>query len=423
MKHKLNAIASVSMLGTLLGCAQLMPGALLAGSAAAPYRAQASAIPVKLAPVPAVNPAMPSSEALYTMGRAAHGAGQLTLAAQRYEQVLKMAPDHVGALNALAVIYAQSDRTDEALKLFVRASNLAPAAAHVHNNTGYALLRAGRLDEAERALKQARELDPVNLQTQQNLALLAKAQAERQPAVQAVESGAEDAATPRLVVVSPNVFELQMPASTVAVAAGPVQGAAALSGSVAGAEGKAAPTLVVVAPNVYALQVPATLATGASAATNPVQVAAGPSGRNLSPAPALSGEVMLRLAAMAARAELRGVRLEVSNGVGISNLARRTADRLATEGVLTARLTNARPYRQVKTEIQFVTGQALAAQALQSRLPVAARAVTASRLDAGVQLRLVLGHDVAGRAIAEWLDAGEQQQVATATQGGGWRWS
>src|SRR3990167_6158862 len=423
MKHKLNAVASVSMLGTLLGCAPLMPVAPLAGSSAAASRAQAGAMPVKVAPVSAVSPAMPSNEALYTMGRAAHGAGQLALAAQRYEQVLKRAPDHVGALNALAVIYAQSDRTDEALKLFVRASNLALGVALVHNNTGYALLRAGRLDEAERALKQARELDPSNLQTQQNLALLARAQAERQPAVRAVESGAEDKAAPRLVVESPNVFELQMPASAQAAAAGPIENNDASSGSVAGAGEKAAPTLVAVAPNVYALQAPVTLATGIRAATNPVQVAAGPFGRNLSPAPALSAEVMLRLAEMAARAELRGVRLEVSNGVGISNLARRTADRLATEGVLTARLTNAKPYRQAKTEIQFVTGQAPAAQALQSRLPVAARAVPASRLNAGVQLRLVLGHDVAGRAIAAWLDGGEQQQVATATQGGGWRWS
>lgn len=418
MKHKLNAVASVSMLGTLLGCAQLMPGAPLAGSGAVPSR-----VPVKVAAVSAVTPAMPSDEALYTLGRAAHGAGQLTLAAQRYEQVLKRTPDHVGALNALAVIYAQSDRTDEALKLFARAQQLAPGAAHVHNNTGYALMRAGRLDEAELALKQARELDPFNLQTQQNLALLATAQAERQPVVQVVQSGAEDKAAPRLVVVAPNVFEFRAPTSGVAAAAGPVQGGAGTGGSVAGAESKAAPTLAEVAPNVYALQVPATLATGASVATKAAQVAAGPSGSGLSPARALSGEVMLRLAAMAARAELRGVRLEVSNGVGISNLARRTADRLATEGVLTVRLTNARPYRQMKTEIQFVTGQALAAQALQSRLPVAARAVSASRLDAGVQVRLVLGHDVAGRAIASWLDAGEMQQVATATQGGGWHWS
>lgn len=381
MKRKLKTVASVSLLGTLLGCAQLMPDAPVAGATAAPSRARAGSVPVKVAAASAANPAMPSHEALYAVGRAEHGAGQLTLAALHYQQVLEMVPDHVGALNALAVIHAQSDRTDEALKLFARARQLAPGAAHVHNNIGYALLRAGRLDEAELALKLARELDPLSGQTLQNLELLANAQAERQPATpmdQAVQTSAD---------------------------------------------AKAGPQLVMVASNVYELRAPATQAAGATAAALPVPVTAGPTGGGLFPAlTLLSGNAMLSHAAMAARADLRGVRLEVSNGVGITHLARRTADRLAVMGVATARLTNARPYRQAKTEIQFVAGQGLAAQALQSRLPVMASAVPASRLDKGVQLRLVLGHDVAGKAMAAWLNA-QEQPVATAVQGGGWRWS
>lgn len=357
MKFKLNAIASVSLLGTLLGCAPLMPVTPLAGSALVSSRGQASTVPVKVAQASAVTPATPSSDALYTLGLTAHGAGQIALASQRYAQALKMAPDHVGALNGLAVIYAQSDRTDEALKLFARASELAPASAHIRNNAGYTLLRDGRLDEAEVALNKAHELDPSNAQTQQNLALLASAKAKHPSAGRVVPSEAGDKDVPRLVVVAPNVFELQAPTRTAAEAAGPAQGTAE------------------------------------------------PSGKDLSPG-----------------AELHGVRLEVSNGVGISRLARRTADRLASEGVLTARLTNALPYRQVKTEIQYVTGLALAAQALQSRMPVATHAVATSRLNAGVQVRLVLGHDMAGRAIAAWLDAEEKQQVASSLEGG-WRWS
>ncbi|MGH6625001.1 MAG: tetratricopeptide repeat protein [Burkholderiaceae bacterium] len=379
MKRKLNTVASLSVLGTLLGCAQLMPGAPVAGSTAAPFRGQAGAAPVKVAAAPAVNPAMPSHEALYTLGRAAHGAGQLTLAAGRYEQVLERVPDHVGALNALAVIHAQSDRTDEALKLFARARQLAPGAAHVHNNAGYALLRAGRLDEAELALKLARELDPFNGQTLQNLELLANAQAQRQSAVQVVQA---------------------------------VQ---------AGAEGKAAPRLVVVAPNVYELQAPATPAAGATAAAATVPLAAGPTGGELSPALALSGKVMLRHATLAARADLRGVRLEVSNGAGITHLARRTADRLAVMGVATARLTNARPYRQMKTEIHYAAGQDLSAQALQARLPLAAKTVVSDRLHAGVQLRLVLGHDLAGKTLAAWLDSGSDLSAGGSNRGG-WLW-
>ncbi len=376
MKFKLNAVASVTLLGTLLGCAPLTPVAPLAGSNAALSRGQATAVPVKVAQAPVITPAMPTGEAIYTQGLVAHGAGQLALAAQRYAQALKIAPEHVGALNALAVIYAQSGRTDEALKIFAYASELAPASAHVRNNTGYALLRAGRLDEAEIALNKARDLEPSNAQTQQNLVLLATAKAARAPAVQAVQADAGDQAGPRLVAVAPNVFELQVPVGSPAGAAAPAQAEATL-----------------------------------------------PPGNGLAAASAANQGVIPRLAAMTTGAGLRGVRLEVSNGVGITRLARRTADRLASEGVVTSRLTNAKPYRQAKTEIQFVTSQALAAQALQSHLPVATLAEPASQLKAGVQVRLVIGHDMAGKAITAWLDSAQAPQVANSQQGGGWRWS
>ncbi len=357
MKFKLNTVATAALLGTLLGCAPLLPDAPLPGSALAPSRGQAGTMPVKVVQASAVTQATSSSDALYTLGRTAHGAGQIALAGQHYVQTLKMAPDHVGALNGLAVIYAQTDRTDEALKLFARASALAPISAHIRNNTGYALMRDGRLDEAEVALNKARELDPSNAQTQQNLALLASAKAKHQSAGQALQSESGDPDGPRLVVVAPNVFELQAPTRAAAEVVGPAQGTSA------------------------------------------------PSGKD-----------------RPAGAVLHGVRLEVSNGVGINKLARRTADRLATDGVVTARLTNALPYRQIRTEIQFVAGQSLAVQTLQSRMPVATRAVPVNRLSAGVQLRLVLGRDMAGRAIAAWLDTEEKQQLATSIQGG-WRWS
>ena len=49
-----------------------------------------------------------------------------------------------------------------------------------------------------------------------------------------------------------------------------------------------------------------------------------------------------------------------------------------------------------------------------------AKAVAANKLERGVQIRLVLGHDVAGRAIAAWLDAAAEERLAAVTQGGGW---
>lgn len=379
MKYKLNAVASVCLLGTLLGCTALTPVAPLASSTAAPSRSQTGTLPVKVAQAPVITPATPSSDGLFTLGLAAHGAGQLALAGQRYAQALKIAPEHLGALNGLAVIYAQSDRTDKALQLFAYAMELAPASAHIRNNAGYALLRAGRLEEAETALNKARELDPANAQTQQNLALLASAMAARRPAEQAVQADARDKNEPRLVVVAPSVFELQAPTSL------------------------------------------SDMATAEATEVVQVQVAEASGGLS-SPGSVTSQEFMPRLAPAPASDDLRNVRLEVSNGVGITRLARRTADRLATEGVKTARLTNALPYKQARTEIQYVAGQALAAQALQSRLPVATYTVAADRLHKGVQVRLVLGRDMSGKAIAAWLESEAKQQVATGEQGG-WRWS
>jgi hypothetical protein len=55
-------------------------------------------------------------------------------------------------------------------------------------------------------------------------------------------------------------------------------------------------------------------------------------------------------------------------------------------------------------------------------MPVATQTVAAKRLNAGVQLRLVLGRDMAGQAIAAWLEAEEKQQLAVSAPGG-WRWS
>ncbi|MGH8830887.1 MAG: LytR C-terminal domain-containing protein [Polaromonas sp.] len=381
MKRKLNTVASLSVLGTLLGCAPLMPGSHVAGSTAAPFRAQSGGVPVKVAAAPAVTPAMPSHEALYTMGRAAHGDGQLTLAAQRYEQVLEMVPDHVGALNALAVIHAQSDRTEKALQLFERAMEIAPGTAHVHNNAGYALLRAGRLLEAERELKLARQLDPANARTLQNLDLLAQANGKAANAASAGDNAADHGTTanssgPQLVVVAPNIYALQMPPAQGPVAQRP---ASADAGHV-------------VQPSVVA---------EFDQSTN--------------------RDLLSEKRVVPTVNSLRGVKVEVSNGVGITNMARRMAARLAPIGVVAARLSNARPYRQMKTEIQYAAGQDRFAQALQVRLSLPAKAVVSSRLESGVQVRLVLGHDLAGKNLATWPDSVDEPSAGS-SHSGGWVW-
>lgn len=358
MKRQFSKLAVVSALGTLLGCAQLGTQ----GPASAGVASTASdTLPVKVASVPAAVrlTAAPGAESAYLMGRAAHGAGQLTQARTHYAQVLELEPRHVGALNAMAVIHAQEGSLDDALKLFGEAMAVAPQAAHLHNNAGYALLRAGRLDEAEVALLKARHLDPGNPQVGQNLSLLRAAQA-RAPSTQQTSA-------PQVQI------EVQDQA--------------------------AGPRVVPVAPQVYALQ------SGAGSSSE-------------APTAALTLPVA---AVLPTTTSLRGVRVEVSNGVGTSRLARRTANRLAPTGLVTARLTNAKPYRQATTEIQFGAGQEQLAQALSTHLPVAAKMVASNSMQPGIQMRLVLGHDLTGKAIAAWLE-GVDHQHASWHRGERWVW-
>ena len=402
MQHTFKTVATLSVLGTLVACAQMAkPPASQSPGPVGPMKVQTAKavapVPVRIAGEAALPPGTSSVEVVYVQGRAAHGLGQLGPASLHYEQVLRLDPRHVGALNALGVIHAQDGRTDEALALFAQAIALAPEAPHLYNNAGYALLRANRLNEAGFQLERAQQLSPGSAQTQQNLVLLAQARRKATDETPAASLEAGDAAShgARLVAVAPQIYELQAVAPRQALQQVKAVQAAPLAQHQPASEKSAAKEehLVNVAHvALLATQRETPVATGAAGET------------------------------------LRGVRLEVANGVGIANLARRTADRLAGTGVIAARLTNARPYRQMKTEIQFGAGQDALAKALQTRLPLTAT-TTAAQLKGNVQLRLVLGHDLTGRTLAAWLEGRDAQTAslpADATSamsaGGGWMW-
>lgn len=346
MHHTLKISATLSLLGTLMACAPL-PRAPLAAH-------QKSTL---IAAAPVLPSSAPQAQTLYAQGRSLHSLGQLTQAAAQYESVLQIEPAHVGALNALGVIHAQAGRLDQATALLTRAALLAPDAAHLHNNLGYVLLLAQRPSEAALALTRAQQLNPGALQTQQNLLLLAQAK--------------------RKLVDSAVQIDTQ----------------ASVPASVAHALQTASPAarLVAVAPQIYELQT--------TAPQQPEQLAQ--ELRMLQSTPTLTGAA---LPISALPDMLRGARLEVTNGTGRHNLARRMAERLASAGVITKRLTNAQPYRQMKTEIQFRAGHEALAVALQKQLPMATTTRAAPQLHGSVQIRLVLGHDWTEHALADWLN-------------------
>lgn len=353
MKHYVKLFSALSA-GTLLGCAQWS----LAPTQAVPVAASVVPAPglVQVQPVERLSSPVSEVERLFILGRAAHSAGQLAWAEEYYRQVLNKQPAHLGALNSIGVIYAQTQRTEQAFEFFRQALELDPQASYVHNNLGYALLLAGRLGEAATELAQAHDLSPLSSQSQKNLELLARAS---EPAV----------AGPQLVVVGKNIYELRD------------------------------------APTTLAAQTPAVA---------PVDLQAE------KPATRVVADLVAKDQAL--NASLRGARIEVSNGVGIRYLARRTAERLAPLGVVTARLTNLPRYQQARTEIQFIAGQQAAALELSRQLPVAVRTVASAGLERKLQMRLVLGHDLVGKNLATWIESASASCVALASHDG-WRWS
>lgn len=340
---------SLTLLGGLLGCSSLVPEP--PGGPAPGGR-----LPVSRSEAPGpLNAGAVLIDRVYGMGRDAHAQGHLKLAGQRYERVLSMQPDHVGALNALGVIRAEDGRIAEALGLFMRARNLAPDKAHIHNNIGYTLLHEERLDEAEAALQRAQALAPDSIQTLKNQERLAQARAKQNRPV------ATDASSPHALVSAPPVA------------------------------GVVTPVVVAVAPNVFELQVPRAIETARAVAP---ELATG--GAPSRPDPTQPAHAPVRWA------DVPGVKLEVSNGVGLPRLARRTAQRLSQMGMGAARLTNAPTYREMHTQIEYLPGQQAAARALADRLPVPVDQVQVPVFTGSVHLRLVLGHDLAGRGIAAW---------------------
>lgn len=84
-----------------------------------------------------------------------HQAGRLGDAEQIYRQILVQQPQHVGAMQRLAVLAQQGGRRDLALDLFRRAIAVRPDYADAHNNLGNALRENGQFDEAIAACRRA----------------------------------------------------------------------------------------------------------------------------------------------------------------------------------------------------------------------------------------------------------------------------
>lgn len=373
-------IAWYAMGGAILSC--LAACQSMNGGKDVPKEAPKDA-QLEVKPVEDVRHGFSTPDAMYAIGRYLQGQQLYERAIAAYRRLLDAYPGHPDGRNALGLVYAAQGRYDAAIAEFEIAAGDAPDSARIRNNLGYAYLLQDRPAEAIAALQAARQLDPANRRAADNLEMAlaraevkaeaARAEAAARPVETVETAGVETAGVETVAAV-----DAEMP-KPVATPPAPVEPAAPETSPVA------------------------------AAATTPAAAPATPIAQSAMP---MGEPAMLNAPAtmpMASGDSAKAVRLEVSNGNGITGLARRTSQDLAAAGYGKARLTNERPYQLPATLIQYRPGFQAQAQTLQAALREGVPAVASAGLRSDVQLRLVLGKDVSSSG---GLVAPTEQHVA-----------
>jgi tetratricopeptide (TPR) repeat protein len=98
---------------------------------------------------------------IYDLAMVAERLDKVDEAESRLKRLVELKPDDAQALNALGyTLVDRTPRTDEGLALIERAHKLAPRDPFILDSLGWAFYRMGKLDEAERYLREALEGRP-----------------------------------------------------------------------------------------------------------------------------------------------------------------------------------------------------------------------------------------------------------------------
>ncbi len=98
-----------------------------------------------------------------------HQQAYVRAAAQVYERILAVEPDHAGALHFLGVALCMMDQTDDGIRFIRRAIELCPDDFDAHNNLGNALRMQGELQEAVHEYERVLAIRPDHVDALCNL--------------------------------------------------------------------------------------------------------------------------------------------------------------------------------------------------------------------------------------------------------------
>lgn len=388
----------------------------------------------------------------YQLGKYHQERGNVDLARAAYAYSVELDGRQLEARNALAAIHAQQGRLEDAKVLLLQLVAEYPAVAHPYNNLGYVHYLQGDYDAAVTTLQRALVLDSENPRTRNNLqaAKVELAKLGERPAVALAPAPAPAPATidtqgvlpgeatatiaenrkdemtvtatavsapapapaPALVPVPVPVpaAAVQRPAE-LAVPPAPAPRTQELAVVIPPSVPQARMEVVQVVPNVFELRPKPAVA--AVAAVAPVIAERQPEKAAVGaatlvpvpvpvPVPALATAVATTSPPSVAATKMS--RVEVSNGNGVTGMAKRIKGVLGKYGIAVSRLTNDRPFKQLDTKIQYRAGYEQAAESLKLALRGNAVVVPVNSLSGNTDVRLVLGKDAVAHMalIEEW---------------------
>lgn len=336
---------------------------------------------LQINPVMNVRHADTSAENLYHLGRYYHRKTSYANAIAAYQKALAVNPDYVEAHNGLGVVYSSQGQYDLALEHFHKAIELTPSATYLYNNLGYAYLIQGHYSEAVVAFQEAIHLDPHNQKASRNLATAHK------------QMGTSEYGAIAATVV-PGAQKSQATTATATIP----QALPAQPGT--------SQSLVRIAPNVYEFSnhheksqiesIAAPLATPAAAPlATPVTASLTLSPVELNPIEGNHAENTVPEKNSDAIAHTK--RIEVSNGNGVTGMARNIATFLERFGYDKTRLTNHSTFQQAETEIHYHPSAHKLAEQISQIMPNPVKMVESNELREDTQLKLLLGKDIASK--------------------------
>ncbi|MCQ4145158.1 LytR C-terminal domain-containing protein [Vogesella sp. AC12] len=323
-----------------------------------------------------------SPAAYYQLGRYYQGQNRSDLAIPAFQQALVLDKHYAEAHNALGSLYAGRRQFELAIMEFQLALAAAPDTAHFYNNLGYAYYLQGRPIEAAAALEKAAALKPgdAKITTNLNLALAQKTKAELMQQAFTPATASPPASTASNVAPPP--------------VAQPVTEATVAVPVLAPASTPAAVEAIAPAPSLPAT--PPLVAEPAPVIAPLPSLQPAPVERQQAVEPA--APTMLAAAQPALPTDTpplaRAALYEVSNGNGITGMARRVNQALLAQGHPAARLTNSKPFRQPVTVVEYRPGYAGMAARLSASLPLKPAITEKVDLRQSTDVRLVLGRDV-----------------------------